>query len=582
MNGGKRVRRLFVRCQAVTLISAGLVVGACVTDADGRNATASEVTSAGATLSGNYLAARHARSVQADDDAATFLQAALAKSPDDRLLLSRAMAAFLLAGRVEEAIPIARRLDSADEEAPLADLTLVIGEIKAADYKAALARLRASPQAGHAVFILPIVTAWTEFGLGKVDQALATLDPAGRNPGLAALYRLHAAWISEAAGRTDQAMAYLDAVLKDQNEPWLRLVELAGGLKERAGQRQEALALYRGYLQRFPDSSLLAPALARAAGGAAAPAAEIRNARDGVAEVMLDAAGVLSRQNSREVALMMGELGLYLRPDFPALQLMVGDLLEAFDREDDANRVYARVDRASPMSWPARLSIARNLERTERFDEAAKLLRELARERPRDPEPLSELGDMYRKRDRFAEAVEAYDATFARIGTPEPRHWRLLYVRGIVLERTKDWPRAEADFLKALEFEPDQPFVLNYLGYSWVEQGHNLERAEAMIRKAVELRPTDGYIVDSLGWVLYRLGRKEEAVEPLERAVELKPEDPVINDHLGDAYWAVGRQREARFQWRAALDLKPEPDLKSQIEAKLEHGPVKEANAAPR
>ncbi len=149
------------------------------------------------------------------------------------------------------------------------------------------------------------------------------------------------------------------------------------------------------------------------------------------------------------------------------------------------------------------------------------------------------------------------------LGALQPRHWRLLYARGIALERSKQWPRAEADFLRALEFEPDEPFVLNYLGYSWVEQGKNLDKAEEMIRKAVELRPGDGYIVDSLGWVLFRLGRHEEAVVHLERAVELKPEDPVINDHLGDAYWAVGRQREARYQWQTALASKPEPELKA-------------------
>ncbi len=186
---------------------------------------------------------------------------------------------------------------------------------------------------------------------------------------------------------------------------------------------------------------------------------------------------------------------------------------------------------------------------------------------------------MLRRHERFAEAVEAYDQAVARIGTLQPRHWRLLYARGIALERSKQWPRAEADFLKALEFEPDQPFVLNYLGYSWVEQGQNLEKAEAMIRKAVELQPHDGYIVDSLGWVMFRLGRHDEAVVHLERAVELRPEDAAINDHLGDAYWAVGRQREARFQWQAALDNDPEAELKTAIERKLAERPLRAASA---
>jgi len=147
-----------------------------------------------------------------------------------------------------------------------------------------------------------------------------------------------------------------------------------------------------------------------------------------------------------------------------------------------------------------------------------------------------------------------------------------LYARGISLEQTKQWPRAEADFLKALEFRPDQPYVLNYLGYSWVDQGLNLDKARGMIKKAVSLRPNDGYIVDSLGWAHYRLGEYADAVRELERAAELRPEDPVINDHLGDAYWRVGRQTEARFQWLRALGLEPKPGLAAILKEKIKSG----------
>lgn len=182
------------------------------------------------------------------------------------------------------------------------------------------------------------------------------------------------------------------------------------------------------------------------------------------------------------------------------------------------------------------------------------------------------MGDLLRGKERFAEAVVAYDKAMARIGAVEPRHWALLYSRGIALERSKQWPRAEADFLKALELNPDQPYVLNYLGYSWVEHGIHLDKALTMIETAVKLRPEDGYIVDSMGWVLFRLGRYAEAVPHLERAVELRPSDPTINDHLGDAYWRVGRENEARFQWDRALVLKPSPEEAREIQTKLKRG----------
>src|SRR5690606_33991930 len=148
---------------------------------------------------------------------------------------------------------------------------------------------------------------------------------------------------------------------------------------------------------------------------------------------------------------------------------------------------------------------------------------------------------------------------------PQPHQWTLFYFRGIAYERAKQWDKAEADLLQALALFPEQPHVLNYLGYSWVDQGMHLDEAMDMIARAVELRPNDGYIVDSLGWAHYRLGNYEEAVRELERAVELRPEDPVINDHLGDAYWKVGRRLEARFQWAHARDLDPEPDALEEI-----------------
>ena len=128
----------------------------------------------------------------------------------------------------------------------------------------------------------------------------------------------------------------------------------------------------------------------------------------------------------------------------------------------------------------------------------------------------------------------------------------MFYFRGICYERSKQWPQAEADLKKALQLYPDQPLVLNYLGYSWIDQGVNLDEGMNMIRRAVEQRPDDGYIVNSLGWANFRIGNYDEAVKELERAVELKPDDPTINDHLGDAYWRVGRVLEARFQWSHA------------------------------
>ena len=270
--------------------------------------------------------------------------------------------------------------------------------------------------------------------------------------------------------------------------------------------------------------------------------------------------------------MVLGRLALYLKPQFPAMQILLGDTLETTNQLEPALGIYLSIKRNSSFSWPARLRIGSVFNRLERTEDAVTHLSRMADDRKTDPAPLISLGDILRGHERFKEAAKAYGLALSRIKNLEPRHWTLLYARGIAFERSKQWPRAEADFLSALKFKPEQPYVLNYLGYSWIEKGLYLDRAQGMIDKAAKLRPNDGYIIDSLGWVHYRLGRFEAASRELERAVELRPEDPIINDHLGDAYWRVGRKREAAFQWNRSLTLNPEKELISKINRKLKNG----------
>jgi Flp pilus assembly protein TadD len=196
----------------------------------------------------------------------------------------------------------------------------------------------------------------------------------------------------------------------------------------------------------------------------------------------------------------------------------------------------------------------------------------MAKERADRWDTLMLLGNLWRSEKDFPKAVSAYDRAVTRIGKLEERHWNLLYARGIANERAKNWPRAEADFKKALELKPNEPYVLNYLAYTWVDRGENLEEAKKMLDEAVRQKPEDGAIVDSVGWAYYRLGNMEKALEYLEKAIEITPEDSAINDHLGDVYWRVGRRAEARFQWNRALSLNPEPEDVAKIKEKLEKG----------
>ena len=535
----------------------------------------------GKTLTGNYLAGRHAQAQRDLGAAADFLGAALKQAPDAPDLLRRTFVLMTAEGRMREAQELAKRLLVAEPDEPVAVLTLAVADIKRGRFAAAAELLAKLPKDGLSSFMTPVLNAWILVGEKKTDEALTLLAPGTGEKATLQLRALHAALIHEMAGRPDEAEKHFKSVTDNQAGMTFRAVQLYGGLLERQGKKDEVRALYDRYLKEQPGTPLLDMARRRITGGGK-PAPLVTSAADGAAEGLFDVASSLSQQNARETAMVLGRLALYLKPKFPVMQILLGDILEADNRLEPALAVYKAIDAKSTFSWSARLRAAAVLDKLGRVDEAVKTLRAMAKEVPDEEGPLINLGDILRGHERFKEAAEAYDEAMKRIATIEPRHWTLFYARGISLERSDQWLRAEADFQKALEFKPDQPYVLNYLGYTWIERGKNLERAQEMIRQAVKLRPNDGYIVDSLGWGYYKVGNFQKAVVELERAVELRPQDPIINDHLGDAYWQVGRQREAKFQWTRALSLKPDADLLAKLQKKLKDGLVEETAAAKK
>jgi len=286
----------------------------------------------------------------------------------------------------------------------------------------------------------------------------------------------------------------------------------------------------------------------------------------------LTLARVLEREQDVRYALIYARLAEYLRPDRAEAILLTAEILQEQKQYDLAAKSYAKVKQDNPMFFNAELGRADALVDANKLDAAIEVLRGLIRSHGHVPRVHMSLGDVLRGQENYADATEAYNAAVSMIPTPTPGNWFLFYARGITHEREGNWDLAEADFRNALKLNPDQPLVLNYLGYSLVEFGMKLPEAQAMIERAVKSRPNDGYITDSLGWVLYRLGKFEEAVGPMERAVQLVSSDPIINDHLGDVYWMVGRKREAEFQWSRALSFKPEEKEADRIRSKLDLG----------
>ncbi len=285
----------------------------------------------------------------------------------------------------------------------------------------------------------------------------------------------------------------------------------------------------------------------------------------------------LTGEGGLDMGIIFLQYALYLKPDFPLAYVALAEAYDSAKKYEAEIEAFNRIPEDSPLWVNVQIQKSFALNSLEKVDEAKELLETLIARDPKDLRPLDALGNILRSHERYEEAREYYSRALALVEKPTKLNWALYYSRGVCNERLKDWPAAEVDFKQALELAPDESLILNYLGYSWVDQGINLKQAMDYIRKAVKLKPDDGYYVDSLGWAYYRMGNMPSAVEHLERAVELRPDDPIINDHLGDAYWRVGRKLEAKYQWQQALTLKPEDDLVGTIKQKIASGLEDEA-----
>jgi tetratricopeptide (TPR) repeat protein len=572
------------RAAAVSLATAWLAAcaaGGSSEQAAGQSAPAEAAAPMAPSPLGNYLAAGHAQEVHDYDNASKFLERALANDPNNFELVRRAFVLRLSDGKIDQAVPLARRITDLDGNRGLAAIVLLVEDIKAGKFDEAAERAKTMPREGAQRYAVPLLLAWTEAGRHDGAAALHALDEMGSLRGLEPLRDLHQGMIADFTGQPDMAEEAYVKLAAEETQPTYRVVEVVGNFDERSGHDVAAKRLYQSFTNDDDETLITQTALARIAAGQK-PAPLITSAQQGAAEAMFDLASLLDQRETVDASLIYARLALSLDPNFPLAQLLTAELRSDEGRLDDALQLYQSVDPKSPLAWAARLREALALDALDRSDEAIVELRKMAAERPSSPAALVELGDVLRGESKFDDAAKAYDQAIARIGSAgqaQADSWRLFYDRGVAYERSGEWPRAEADLKHALALSPDQPMVLNYLGYSWIDKGENLPEALRMIQRAVELRPNDGYIVDSLGWAYYRLGDLDKATEFEERAIELLPEDPTINDHLGDVYWRDGRDTEARYQWRRALQFGPEEDDVKSIQAKLDHGLAKSPQA---
>ncbi|SDX15021.1 Flp pilus assembly protein TadD, contains TPR repeats [Ruegeria halocynthiae] len=504
------------------------------------------------TGSGSYLAGRQAI-YQSDYPAAErYYARALQADPENPKLLENVVVARLALGEIERALTVADVIEK--KELPSQAARMVISANLVADGKMDEFLARDPETQGVGPLVDGLMIAWAYIGQGAMTKAMEQFDDVATQEGLREFAQYHKAMALASVGDFESAEAIFaaddDLVGRFSRRAVLARAEVLSQLDRNDDALQFLNNVFaagsdptiEGYTDRLSDGETL-------------PFTHVRSARDGMAEVFFSVGAALSTEAAQDYVLLYARIATFLRPDHIDAILLSAELLDGLEQYDLAVDVYRQVPPGSSDYHAAELGRAEVLSRSDRKDAAAEVLQNLAAQSPDLPGVHVALADLRRQQEDYAAAVTSYDKAIDLTEAGAGSNWFLHYARGISHERLKNWDQAEADFRRALELNPDQPQVLNYLGYSLVERQEKLDEALNMIERAASARPDSGYIVDSLGWVLFRLGRYDEAVEHMERAVELMPVDPVVNDHLGDVYWAVGRAREAEFQWKRALSF---------------------------
>jgi tetratricopeptide (TPR) repeat protein len=494
------------------------------------------------------------------------------RDPGNEVLTEQSFLMELMEGNWPRSEQLARELSELQPPRRMAHAFMGLVDYKAQRYAEADEHFKAASANPIGELTSTLARAWLYQAQDKTQEALALLD-APKQPEWAQYYlRFHRALLADQAGRRAEARTAYERIPKNDQRT-LRVTLAYARHAANAGDPKLALNVLKTHAERVKnDGHPIARALQEQIEAGEKPDLLIRTPLEGMAEAFYGLGEALTGEGGVGVGAVYLQFALYLKPDSVFALAALANAYETTKRYDDAIAAYNRIPKGTPLQMSIDIRKALNLTQLERVDEAQKLLDELAREYPKEIQPLDALGNIMRGSKRFPEAVDYYSRAIALIDKPEAKHWTYFYSRGTSYERVKKWPLAEVDLQKALQLSPDQAMVLNYLGYSWIDQNKNLKQGLALIEKAVRQKPDDGYIVDSLGWAHYRMGNFKEAVKHLERAVELRPEDPVLNDHLGDAYWRVHREREARFQWDQALTLKPEPEDAEKIRKKLQKG----------
>ena len=530
---------------------------------------------------GNFLVGQYAASRFDFPSAAAAMQNALIDDPSAASgLAGETFLLELLAGNAGTASALA----TAVPRDPLAQLLLAGSAARAGRWHEALRRYQSIPTPdGLTAIMKPLLVAWALKGAGQTNAALSTLQIQSNSPGLRTVFALHIALIADQANLVPTAAQNYGIVQGSLQAPNLRLAQLLASWDARTG---DMVGANQALESLSPD---LAMAMAVPALKKRVTTVPVPNAVDGLAEVYLNLAAAFqdettnsmqpgARARGQQTVLILLQLALQLRPDLTEARLLLSDVIDTGQNASVALAPLRPIGSADPLYPLAVLRSSVLLARLGQRAEAQQKLGDLAAAYPSSPEPQLALGDLLRDQSDYTDASAAYTKALALMPPNNPADWLVYYDRGISYDQGGNWARALPDLQTALKLSPGQPYVLNYLGYSWAVKRQHIAEARTMIEQALQAVPNDGAIIDSLGYVMLQQGQAQAAVTTLTKAVNLEPDDPTINAHLGDAYAAAGDHLQAVFQWRRALQLGADSGLASELLAKLQ---MKQTATAP-
>lgn len=518
---------------------------------------------------GAFLAARYAGVNRDAEGAAAYYAEALNRAPGDATLADRAYITALLSGHMDDASHYAALSVAAGDPSRLASLYVAADDIASRNYSEARGVISSAPNYGpFNDFVAQLMHHWALMGAGDEAEALDGAQGMAAPGYLGPFVSLHRAMLLEAAGRYAQADEIYAATVFIT--PFRRMaVEVYGGFLERQRRSDDAADLYRTYLRGAPHETSIIEALERVQSGGRAPSRSTIS--EFAALSLFGPAASLAAQADMDLTVLYLRMIQRLNPDYAPNRILLGETLQRINLPEVALAEYASV-RSGPFRLPAQIDLIWLTARLDRLDQAAAMSQQLL-EDTGDNEARLILADIYRVTARCGDAIGLYEEVIANRDTSgELPDWRYHYFAASCHYLLDELDAAEAQYLIALEIDPNQAQVLNDLGYLWLDNGRNLDQAFDMVQQAANLEPSLGHIIDSLGWAHYRLGNYESAVLELERATALDPGNATANYHLGDAYWRVGRELEARFQWRRTLDLEADPAEIEGARDRLENG----------